>query len=273
MIRFFSISKTDNNSAQNYLVTDNEGNPVFSKSIAKGQYFRVRYNDSDTGLLYISYYNREIPLAKTPFANDKAFTFDFDPDSIFSVRLTQNESPLLELPYHGIYHFQMNFSNKDGLTLFHFDDGFPEITAPVEAILPLRYLTTEKEYDQLLAYSNYKVAVDSFWLERSSHQPERAKNMIARYYSRVQNANKWFSSFQEGWKTDRGLIYIIYGPPSDVYLKQGEEEWIYGETGNAMSIEFYFDKIANPYTTNDFQLQRSPAYKTSWYIAIENWRR
>ncbi len=167
----------------------------------------------------------------------------------------------------------MDFSKTEGLTLFHFDDGFPQVSSPVEALLPLRYLTTEKEFNELLSYTDYKIAVDSFWIERSSRQPERAKNMIARYYSRVQKANQWFTSYQEGWKTDRGLIYIIYGPPSEVYKKQDEEEWVYGEQGNALSIEFYFYKMDNPFSDNDYQLQRSPAYKTSWYIAVENWRR
>ena len=82
-----------------------------------------------------------------------------------------------------------------------------------------------------------------------------------------------FSSYQEGWKTDRGLIYIIYGPPSEVYRKTGEEEWIYGERNNPLSIKFYFYNIENPFTLNDYSLNRQPTYKTSWYIAIENWRR
>jgi GWxTD domain-containing protein len=137
----------------------------------------------------------------------------------------------------------------------------------------LRYLTTQKEYDQLLDASDYKAAVDNFWLERATNQPERAKNMIARYYQRVWDSNMMFSSYQEGWKTDRGIIYIIYGTPSEVYRKSGEEEWIYGERGNPMSIKFYFYEVDNPFTQNDYRLQRSPSYKTSWYIAIENWRR
>jgi hypothetical protein len=89
----------------------------------------------------------------------------------------------------------------------------------------------------------------------------------------VVDVNFLFSSYQEGWKTDRGLIYIIYGPPSEVYRRDDEEEWIYGERGNPMSIRFYFMKVENPFTNNDFSLQRSPIYKTSWYVAVENWRR
>lgn len=288
VFKFYDISKSDRHSTQNYYAMDENGLPLFNKSVKKGQYFIIKRNSKDlsnstestnsTSLtnstdLYIRYYNRQLPIAKPPFSTDKAITFKFEPDSIFTVSMTHGESPLLELPYNGIYHFQTDISQVEGFTLFHFDDGFPEITNPVEAVLPLRYLTTQKEYDVLLNYHDYKIAVDSFWLQRSSQQEERAKNMIARYYSRVQDANKLFTSYQEGWKTDRGILYIIYGPPTEVYRKDGEEEWVYGERGNPLSIKFYFYSVDNAFTDNDYRLQRSSIYKTSWYIAIENWRR
>ncbi len=273
VFRFYDIIKSDTYSAQNFLVTDNEGYPVFKKHIDPGQYFKIQSARMDTGQLYIRYYNRKLPLARTPFSSDKNAPFQFDPDSIYTVEVKDGVTELLELPFHGIYHFQTNISQIKGLTLFHFDDGFPEIETPLQAILPLRYLTTQKEYDNLLNAEDHKAAVDNFWLSRASYQPERAKNMIARYYQRVWDSNILFSSYQEGWKTDRGIIYIIYGPPSEVYRKTGEEEWVYGENNNPLSIKFYFYTVNNPFTENDYGLNRQPSYKTSWYIAIENWRR
>jgi len=273
VFRFYNIVKSNEYTAQNFLVTDNDGYPIFEKHISPGQYFKIQSNQMDTGQLFIRYYNRELPVARTPFSTDKNAAFKFDPDSIYAVDVKDGFTDLLELPYHGIYHFQTSVAQTKGLTLFHFDDGFPDIGTPLQAILPLRYLTTQKEYDALLNAENYKAAVDNFWLSRATYQPERAKNMIARYYQRVWDANMLFSSYQEGWKTDRGIIYIIYGPPSEVYRKNGEEEWVYGERNNPLSIKFYFYKIDNPFTQNDYGLQRQPTYKTSWYIAIENWRR
>jgi len=271
--KFYEINKSNINTAQFFFVTDSENFPIFQNSIKPDQYFKIQSNLIDTGQLSIRYYNRKLPLAQTPFATTKEFTFKFSPDSLFNISFAQGQSELLELPFHGIYHFQADISQTEGLTLFHFDDGFPEIATPLQAILPLRYLTTKKEYDILLNYEDHKIAVDSFWLERASFQESRAKNMISKYYQRVQDANNLFSSFQEGWKTDRGIIYMIYGPPSEVYKKADEEEWVYGERGNPMSIKFYFYKVENPFSINDYRLQRSPIYKTSWYVAIENWRR
>jgi GWxTD domain-containing protein len=273
IFRLFDLSKSNKNSRQYFLVTDNDGYPVFNNFIVPGQYFHILYNDTSVHKLYIRYYNQTFPLAKPPFANVKDITYTFKPDSILSTYLTEGYSPLLELPNKGIYHIQPDLTKPDGLTLFNFDDGFPEIATPASAIAPLRYLTTSKEYDKLLSYANYKTAIDSFWLERSSNQQERAKSMIKKYYSRVQYSNKIFSSFVEGWKTDRGLIYIIYGPPTEVYRKDDEEKWIYGKAGNPLSIIFYFYKVDNPLTENDYSLSRSPSHKKSWYIAIDNWRR
>lgn len=273
VISLIDIDKTNRYSAQNFFLSDENEFPLFGKYILENNYFKIQYNNPDTTQLVIRYYNKSFPLAKPPFSVEKNITYTFEPDSFFMVTLENGLSPLLELPYHGIYHLQADIKEPQGLTMFRFDDGFPDVSIPAQALAPLRYLSTEREFERLLSYSDYKMAVDSFWLERSSSKPDRAKNMIKRYYSRVQEVNRVFSSFQEGWKTDRGLIYIIYGPPSEVYRKDEEEEWVYGERGNPMSIKFYFYKVENPFTDNDYSLQRSPIYKTSWYVAIENWRR
>ncbi len=271
--KFINISKTNRYSSQNFLLTDSDNNPLFTRHFEEGQFYRLRYNQPGIEQFIVRFYNRKLPLAKPPFAVEKNFTFKFTPDSLYFLGLTDGTSELLKLPYPGIYHFQTDTSQTEGFTLFHFDDGFPEIETPLQAILPLRYLTTQKEFEAILKYPDYKIAVDSFWLERASHQPERAKNMISRYYQRVVLANHMFTSYQEGWKTDRGIIYIIYGPPTEVYRKTGQEQWIYGEKGNPLTINFYFDEVENPFTANDYSLQRSSSFKSSWYIAIENWRR
>lgn len=270
---FFNIHKSSGLTAQNFLLTDADHYPLLNSIIPENGKFYVQYNQADTQQLYIRYYHQQFPLARPPFSIEKDITYSFEPDSFYSIALTQGKSFLLELPFAGIYHFQADLFKPEGLTLYRYDEGFPEVSTPAAALAPLRYLSSENEFKHLLAYTDYKVAVDSFWLERSSQQPDRARNMIKRYYSRVEEVNRMFSSFQEGWKTDRGIIYIVFGPPSEVYRDNDEEEWIYGERGNPLSIRFYFYKTDNPFSDNDYSLMRSPAYKTSWYIAIENWRR
>jgi GWxTD domain-containing protein len=273
VFNLYQVSKTNKTTAQNFLVTDNENNPVFTKNIEPGQIFKIRHSNEEVKQLVVRYYNRQLAVAKTPFSIEKRSTFRFKPDSLYDVGLVEGKSELLQFPYNGIYHFQADSSVVDGLSLTRFEEGFPEVETPVLAIQTLRYLTTQKEFDALMKYPDYKIAVDSFWLQRSSGKAERAKNMIAKYYGRVVFANQMFTSYLEGWKTDKGIIYIIYGSPSEVYRKTGQEQWVYGERGNPLTINFYFDEVKNPFTDNDYYLQRSTSYKSSWYIAVENWRR
>jgi GWxTD domain-containing protein len=267
------LNKTTHHSRQNFLLKDSDGYPLFKKALNAGQTFIIERKEADSTDLFIRYFNKDFPIAKPPFSNEKQETYKFEPDSFYTVNIVNGETPVMELPYKGIYHFQTDVTQDDGFTLFNFSEGFPRIETPLQAIQPLRYLTTQKEFNKLLSYENKKAAVDSFWLHRASGNPDRARKMIQKYYGRVVRANRLFSSYQEGWKTDRGLIYIIYGPPSEVYMKKGEEEWVYGERGNPLSIKFFFYESENPLTANDFRLQRSSSYQTSWYVAIENWRR
>jgi GWxTD domain-containing protein len=171
----------------------------------------------------------------------------------------------------GFYHIQSDTSTKDGLTLFRFNDDFPYIKKPAQLLLPLRYLTSKQEYDAMDSYKNVKTAVDSFWVYAGGSH-DRARDLVKKFYNRVQRSNEYFSSYVEGWHTDRGLIYIVYGPPNIVYKNSDSENWVYGEEKNFNYLTFTFLKVINPFTDNDFRLDRSQVFKTSWYNSVEMWR-
>jgi GWxTD domain-containing protein len=128
------------------------------------------------------------------------------------------------------------------------------------------------EYDEIQNSDDIKLAIDNFWLNNAGN-PGRARSMIQKYYGRVVEANEFFTSYHEGWKTDRGLIYIVYGPPKIVYRGKNMEEWLYGEKGNNNSIRLQFVKVLNPFSENDYSLIKSPAYKEKWYNIVNTWRR
>jgi hypothetical protein len=97
-------------------------------------------------------------------------------------------------------------------------------------------------------------------------------SQIRRYYKRVEEANRFFSVAAEGWKSDRGMIYLVYGPPAVVYRTQDSEEWTYGEAGNPMSVRFLFNLNVNR-PVPDFEMLRSENYRNTWNMAVSNWRR
>jgi GWxTD domain-containing protein len=138
----------------------------------------------------------------------------------------------------------------------------------IEAV---RYLTTKKEFDGLVSSPDKKTAIEKLWVEFGGN-PDRTRLLIKKYYTRVQEANKYFSSYTEGWRTDRGMTYIIFGKPTNVYKSSVSESWTYGQPSNALSLNFLFTKVLNPFTDNDFSLTRSPIYEGFWYRAVDVWR-
>ncbi len=161
-----------------------------------------------------------------------------------------------------------------GITLFRFDESYPEVTQAYQMVAPLRYISSNDEFEKLTNSKTPKQDVDNFF--GSQHPAEtkrkRARELIRGYYNRIQDANSYFTSYQEGWKTDRGMIYLVYGAPSSIYRTSSGETWTYGEEKNYMSLTFYFLKLENPFTDNDYALQRQATYRNLWYNAVDLWR-
>jgi GWxTD domain-containing protein len=221
--------------------------------------------------LFVRYYKSDFPAAQPPFIEGKPKSFSFKPDSVFFIEMDEGQSAPLYMPKNGIYHIQPDTTGKDGFTFFSFYKGFPDVTTPYQMLNALRYITSKTEYNDMSLMKNRKQAVDDFWLDVAGN-PERAKEMIRKYYGRVTGANRYFTSYQEGWKTDRGMIFIVFGPPGLVYRNPDSETWIYGEDRNMMSITFNFSRVNNVFSDNDFELNRSQEYKELWYSALEGWR-
>ena len=101
---------------------------------------------------------------------------------------------------------------------------------------------------------------------------ERARELIRIYYNRVFFSNYYFTSFKEGWMTDRGMIFIIYGPPQAIYTKVNEERWVYYRKNYSSTITFVFNHVQSPYADNNFILQRSESYDIHWRQAVNSWK-
>ena len=155
--------------------------------------------------------------------------------------------------------------NNEGI-YFAIND-FPMLTTPDELLAPMRYITTDEEYQKLKTAQISKLQIDSFWYDMAGNY-ERARTIIKEFYSRVSYANNYFTSYKEGWMTDRGMLYIIYGPPDEVYEQNDVEIWYHAIS----DTKFIFDKIEIPGNNIHYVLQREIDLKDSWDIAINNWR-
>lgn len=269
---FIDFDKTNKSSRQFYLPLNAETKtPLFQHIISDCTAVEVKSRNKETELL-VKYYNPNFSLPVPPFSVYSEIQTDYEPNDLL---YTQNNNGIfsLDVKNTGFYFITVDADSKEGLTLFNFGDDFPEITDIRDAIEPLRFITSKKEFNEL-SHQNpdtLRMQFEQFWLKNNS-DPDKVRNLIRHYYHRLELANTHFSSFKPGWKTDRGMIYLIFGPPNVVYRNSKSESWVYGEENNYMSINFVFNKSRNPISDNHYVLNRSSIYKIHWYRAVDSWR-
>jgi GWxTD domain-containing protein len=257
-------------SRQNFLITNAFNEVLFSSYYKPGETIYIQSLRNREKLYEVDYFKPNFKLALPPFSADVMQHFSYRPDSAFSVYATGDKIEL-SLPAKGFFHLKTNSKTKDGVTFFVYETSFPKIKNTEQMILATRYIMAKKEFESCLNAPDQKGAIDKFWLDIGG-SGERARELIRKYYNRVQEANKLFTSFQEGWKTDRGMMYIVFGAPNSVSKRKNGEVWTYGDPGNPTSLSVAFVKIINPFTDNDFYLDRNEMYKERWYQAVDMWR-
>ncbi|MGD1101493.1 MAG: GWxTD domain-containing protein [Terriglobia bacterium] len=57
--------------------------------------------------------------------------------------------------------------------------------------------------------------IETFWERRNPNPGSPENEFKEEYYRRIAYANEHYASGIPGWKTDRGRIYIMYGPPDE----------------------------------------------------------
>jgi GWxTD domain-containing protein len=170
----------------------------------------------------------------------------------------------------GNYLIQGDTMHKEGLWLNCFSAGFPFTEQINEYLYPLLYLTSEDEFKQLQDNKDIKGAVNEFWA-RSAGSEKRGSVIADKFYHRVETSNEDFSTSKEGWKTDRGMIYIIFGKPDIIYKESWGENWTYYEHFPYPGAEFHFNRALMPWG-EDFTLVRGEQFRRLWYLAVDAWR-
>ena len=211
---------------------------------------------------------KEFPPAMPPFSAQKPDELKFKPDSSYLLDL--NTAKLI-IPQKGFLHVRAKTDSHDGLSLFSFEKSYPGVSDIEEMIKCTRYIMSKDEYLKCKEAADQKQCIDQFWLGLAGSN-ERAKELLKKYYNRVKEANKRYTSYTQGWKSDRGMIYIVFGEPVNIYRSRNDEIWIYGSEVDVNALKFIFKHSDNPYSDNDFILQRSHLYKEPWYTAVDFWR-
>ena len=83
----------------------------------------------------------------------------------------------------------------------------------------VRYIITDEERSAFLRLSTNEEReqfIEQFWLNRDPTPDTIENETKEEHYRRIAYANERFASGIPGWKTDRGKMYIIWGPPDEI---------------------------------------------------------
>jgi len=258
-----------------------EKNQLFNPVVRVNEYLNLVYSRGHADSLYISYYRpfREFPDPPSMLLPEK--TIDYDPEKIVAVAYSDT-MPMM-FPREGIYLCSVERKVKDGFAFMNFGLSFPSMNSPEAMIEPLVYIASQDEVSALRSAPKPKAAMDEFWIKCGGNI-DKSRELIRIYYTRVLYSNYYFTSYKEGWRTERGMIYIIYGPPDKVYKTSEGESWGYRKPviksswGGRYSVEedflfFNFKKKESIFSDNDFYLSRSETLVTFWDKAVASWRK
>ncbi|HYO82489.1 MAG TPA: GWxTD domain-containing protein, partial [Bryobacteraceae bacterium] len=143
------------------------------------------------------------------------------------------------------------------------------------------YIITDEErqaFKRLQTDDEKQQFIEQFWLRRDPTPDSSENEYKEEHYRRIAYANERYASGIPGWKTDRGRIYITFGPPAEIeshpsggtYERPIEEgggttstypfekwryRWIEG-IGNDVNIEF-----VDPTMTGEYRMTMDPSEK------------
>jgi len=143
------------------------------------------------------------------------------------------------------------------------------------------YIITDEErsaFKNLQTDPEREHFIEQFWLRRDPTPGTLENEFKQEHYRRIAYSNEHFASKIPGWKTDRGRIYITYGPPDEIeshpsggkYERPAAEgggttstfpfeQWRYRfieGVGNNIIIEF-----VDPTMTGEYRMTMDPSEK------------
>jgi len=238
---------------------EKENTLVSKKYITQGQEYVAKSGSGKT--LFVSHYKDNFPAASPPFVDrdGNADRFMFY-DSSFRV----NSGAAFTPRKPGLYLFQQDTNAATGFAVRGVTEIYPKFSKISDLLEPLIFVTTQDEFTQLQNSNGDKTKFDKVILD-ITRDNERAKNFMRNYFRRVELANLYFSSFKPGWKTDRGMIYLIFGVPDEVSVNDGNEVWYYKTT----RTRFTFVKSGSVYDPDNYVLLRDEKFMETWFSMVD----
>ena len=266
---FVEVVKSASFSKEDFLWMDVDRDmPVFTPWLNEGRKLVLR-SDRCNGDIAIEKWEAEESLPPPPYTNatPRYPSLPFPNPNPFSFT---EDTLISELGMTSLFIMEKG-TPRHIWTLPVRNPHFPKVETVEQMMTALRYISGRKEYERIETSNYRKKEIDEFWLDCGGSK-DRTRELIRIYYQRVEEANVSFSSLLPGWKTDRGVIHIVFGNPNRIKHTPQSEIWIYGEENNLSSVTFEFIKTGDQLTDNHFVLERNPLFRPDWDRAVTAWR-
>ncbi|GAB4236206.1 MAG: hypothetical protein Kow00109_09650 [Acidobacteriota bacterium] len=140
------------------------------------------------------------------------------------------------------------------------------------------YIITPEErqvFEKLTTPEEKEQFIEQFWRRRDPDLTTPVNEFKEEHYRRLAYVNERFKSGVPGWKTDRGRIYIIHGPPDEIekhYMGQSYQRP--SKEGGGMTVTYPFEiwryrhipglgenielEFVDPSGSGEFRLAKNP---------------
>jgi GWxTD domain-containing protein len=105
-----------------------------------------------------------------------------------------------------------------------------------KAIKQLRYIATQDEIDYIetaTTTSEKQKRFEEYWKKQDPTPNTDRNEAFEEYYERLNYADRSFKSYNDGWLTDKGNVYVVFGKPDNAERYAGYadnriyEKWTY----------------------------------------------
>jgi len=205
---------------------------------------------------------KQLPLP--PFSLDDSPMEDFQTVSRTNIQQATLDSFVINK--EKILRVSSSKHPENGLILSVVEQDFPSLFEEDEAFESHLFLMQKKEKQ-----NNTSKSITDFWSMIGLNSLQ-IQSIEKAWTDRIKQANILFTRFNSGWRTDRGMIYTIFGAPNTVYNNGKAEEWNYISPKGKPPLTFRFEQCSNIFSHEEYCLVRKSDYATYWYKAIETWR-
>lgn len=258
----------DSEKPSSFLVFEAEKDiPYFPRYLNRNYPIRLKNAFGDSLQYNISGIKNNKTVALPPFEEGPGEAPTEVPlDTLYGTK----ENEVFEFYNAGFYTINTAQSSIDQLKILVADEYYPFFGEYTDLVQPLIFISTNAEYNQMREAEDSRAAFEEYVNNTISSNRRIARDFIKYYYRRIRKSARLFTENKAGWKTDRGMVYQVYGDPVQVFRNEKTELWVYPSAIGGRT-RFIFDIVQEEGVTK-YKLIRGKRYREEWMQAVTQWR-